>query len=87
MLGGGLTFLVECIRNTVEFTGISVDTNESKLSLYADDLCAFCSDYNSVELLFDILKQFYKCLSLIFHREKTEILKVGKHQGAHDVRF
>lgn len=43
------------LKNTAEIREINFGSSESKLSLNADDLRAFCLDYNSVEVLFDVL--------------------------------
>ena len=66
------------LRSSKNLTGITINDKEFKVSLYADDFCSFCFDTQSINNLFDILEQFYKCSSLKFNHDKTEILTV-KH--------
>ena len=66
-----IEMLATRLRNTKEIRGITFGPCESKLSLYADDFCAFCLDQNSVVVLLDVLRQFDRCSSLTFNRDKT----------------
>ena len=64
------------IRTSNKIRGIQIDGKEFKLSLYADDFCAFCIDSDSITELFNILDQFKECSSLKCNKEKTEVLNV-----------
>ena len=65
------------IRTSSKIKGITIHDKEFKLSLYADDFCAFCIDSESIAELFDILDQFNECSSLRCNKEKTEILSIN----------
>ena len=65
------------IRTSSKIKGITIRDKEFKLSLYADDFCAFCIDSESIAELFNILDQFNECSSLRCNKEKTEILSIN----------
>ncbi|KAL9965974.1 hypothetical protein ACROYT_G023977 [Oculina patagonica] len=65
------------IRNNKQIKGISVDGNELKLTIFADDMTSFVRDRASFFVLMNTVKLFGRYAGLKMNHEKTEILPLG----------
>ena len=59
--------------------GIEIDSTETKLTAFADNICmtTFVRDKISLEHVFEILQQFEKASGLRVNEEKTEAYWLG----------
>ena len=74
-----LEILAINIRNNIQINGITVDGNELKLVIFADDMTSFVGDKPSFFVLMDNVKLFGRYAGLKMNHEKTEILPLGSN--------
>ena len=72
-----LEILAIDIRNNIQIKGITVDGNELKLVIFADDMTSFVGDKPSFFVLMNTVKLFGRYADLKMNHEKTEILPLG----------
>ena len=66
------------IRSNKNIKGISVNGNETKISLLADDTTLILADIISLRTSLNILSIFYFTSGLKINYDKSEVLQVGK---------
>jgi hypothetical protein len=66
-----------CIRQNKRISGIKIGEAEFKISQYADDMCAYIKDLQSLKTLFEVLDIFTKCSGLNVNRDKSEAIGIG----------
>ena len=74
-----LEILAIDIRNNIQIKGITVDGNELKLVIFADDMTPFVGDKPSFFVLMNTVKLFGRYAGLKMNHEKTEILPLGSN--------
>ena len=72
-----LEILCISIRNSKDVCGIKVDTEEIKLSLFADDLTGFLKDNRSLVNFLKLIQDYRSCLGLKINHDKSEIMLLG----------
>ena len=65
------------IRNSKDFSGIKVDNEEIRLSLFADDLTGFLKDNVSLLNFLKFLEDYGSCSGLKINHDKSEIMLLG----------
>ena len=80
--------LLACaIRSDKSIKGLSINSNEFKLSQYADDTTCFVRDTISASNLFKKLDLFRLCLGLELNTSKTEALWLSSNKHRTDTPF
>jgi len=72
-----LEILAIDIRNDIQIKSITVDGNELKLVIFADDMTSFVGDKPSFFVLMNTVELFGRYAGLKMNHEKTEILPLG----------
>ena len=72
-----LEILCISIRHSKDICGIKVDTEEIKLSLFADDLTGFLKDNRSLVNFLKLIRGYRSCLGLKINHDKSEIMLLG----------
>ena len=72
-----LEILCISIRNSKDVCGIKADTEEIKLSLFADDLTGFLKDNRSLVNFLKLIQDYRSCLGLKINHDKSEIMLLG----------
>ena len=75
-----LEILCISIRNSKDISGIKVDNEEIRLSLFADDLTGFLKDNLSLVNFLKLLEDFGSCSGLKINHEKSEIMLLGNRK-------
>ena len=65
------------IRNSNDIRGIKVDSDEIKVSLFADDLTGLSKDDLSLTNFRKLIEDYGTCSGLKVNHEKTELLLLG----------
>ena len=68
------------MRRNKDIQGITVDTEEIKLGLFADDLTGFLKNNNSLEIFLELVEAFGECSGLRINHEKTEVMLLGNRE-------
>ena len=74
-----LEILSISIRSNKNIQGITVDREEIKLEIFADDLTAFLLNDISILRFLKLIEVFGECSGLKINREKSEIMLLGDH--------
>ena len=82
-----LELLACAIRSDKSIKGLSINSNEFKLSQYADDTTCFVRDTISASNLFKKLDLFRLCSGLELNTSKTEALWLGSNKHRTDTPF
>ena len=65
------------IRRNKDIQGITVDTEEIKLELFADDLTGFLRNDHSLRKFMELVEAFGECSGLRINHEKSEVMLLG----------
>ena len=65
------------IRRSKDIQGITVDTEEIKLELFADDLTGFLRNDISLHKFLELVEAFGECSGLRINHDKTEVMLLG----------
>ena len=79
------------IRQDDNIHGVMVKNEETKWTLFADDMTCLLNDLNSYLQLCRLLEDFYKYSGLRINNDKAEIFAIGsfklaQHDFIHNVR-
>ena len=72
-----LEILCISVRRNKDIQGITVDTEEIKLELFADDLTGFLRNDHSLRKFMELEEAFGECSGLRINHEKSEVMLVG----------
>ena len=72
-----LEILTINIRSNKNIQGITVDGEEIKLEIFADDLTAFLLNDTSLTKFLELLEDFGECSGLRINQDKSEIMLLG----------
>ncbi|KAL9967827.1 hypothetical protein ACROYT_G026124 [Oculina patagonica] len=72
-----LEILTINIRSNKNIQGITVDGEEIKLEIFADDMTAFLLNDTSLAKFLDLLDDFGECSGLRMNQDKSEIMLLG----------
>ena len=72
-----LETLASTIRSDNDIRGITMDCQEIKLGLFADDLTGFLKNDKSLIKFLELVLLFGKCSGLVINHDKSEILLLG----------
>ena len=72
-----LETLCICIRRSKDIQGITVDTEEIKLGLFADDLTGFLKNDISLQKFLELVEAFGECSGLRINHDKSEVMLLG----------
>ena len=72
-----LETLCICIRRSKDIQGITVDTEEIKLGLFADDLTGFLKNDISLQKFLELVEAFGDCSGLRINHDKSEVMLLG----------
>ena len=72
-----LEILTINIRSNKNIQGITVDEEEIKLEIFADDLTAFLLNDTSLTKFLELLEDFGECSGLRINQDKSEIMLLG----------
>ena len=75
-----LEILCISIRRNKDIQGITVDTEEIKLGLFADDLTGFLRNNNSLENFLELVEAFGECSGLRINHDKSEVMLLGNRE-------
>jgi len=73
-----LEVLANSIRNNKDIEGIKVNSNEMKLSIFADDMTAFLKDKQSISEFMKLITIYGGVSGLKLNKKKTEIMCLGE---------
>ena len=65
------------IRRSKDIQGITVDTEEIKLGLFADDLTGFLKNDISLQKFLELVEVFGECSGLRINHDKSEVMLLG----------
>ena len=72
-----LEILCISVRRNKDIQGITVDTEEIKLELFADDLTGFLRNDHSLRKFMELVEAFGECSGLRINHEKSEVMLLG----------
>ena len=72
-----LEILCISVRRNKDIQGITVDTEEIKLELFADDLTGFLRNDHSLRKFMELVEAFGECSGLGINHEKSEVMLLG----------
>lgn len=73
--------MANCIRNNDNIHGIMIGSTEIKLSQLADDTSIFLADFESIDVVLDVLKLFHRLSGLKMNIDKTVAKCIGSLEG------
>ena len=65
------------IRGSKDIQGITVDTEEIKLGLFADDLTGFLMNDISLQKFLELVEAFGECSGFRINHDKSEVMLLG----------
>ena len=72
----------EKIRQDPKVTGVSIGKQQYKLTLFADDLLMYLTNFEkSLPSLFQIISEYSLVSGYKINMDKTEIMAIGKHKN------